>query len=450
MTDFFAKGARPIWATLALLIPSTLALAQASSTAPMPLYRRTAGWLAADTGTSKIFLCRDLDGDGRFVTAGEVTIFLDNSNASGLTAATNSLLTMYQAADGTVYYGSNVTATRTIYAARDNTLNGDAQQAGEVRPYADQTGPTPFTTPNGITGDASYIYLSISGTSPAPQDGVVRFHDTTGNHNANDAGESVLFADFNTIFGSAASSPFDLCSIGSTLYIADPHAISPAGGNIYKMVDGDASDSISSGEISIYHSANTALGPPTNFLQSCVSDGTYIYVHDRTGSVSPQTVARLHDDAPASGNINAAAEITTIWSETNLPAGATMGTSMSFALAPKALAIASTSPNALILARDMNGNGLFSDAADSTTTTSGVSVPASPSPVTFPGSLRFLLAYGWPCPADFSMSNGVNVADIFQFLSAWFAMDPRADFNGENGINVTDIFDYLVAWFGGC
>ena len=54
------------------------------------------------------------------------------------------------------------------------------------------------------------------------------------------------------------------------------------------------------------------------------------------------------------------------------------------------------------------------------------------------------------CAADFNCDGHVNVQDIFDFLSAWFAGDPRADFNGVNGIGVQDIFDFLSAWFAGC
>ena len=54
------------------------------------------------------------------------------------------------------------------------------------------------------------------------------------------------------------------------------------------------------------------------------------------------------------------------------------------------------------------------------------------------------------CPADFNCSGALEVSDIFDFLAAWFASDPRADFNGVNGLGVQDIFDFLAAWFGGC
>ena len=54
------------------------------------------------------------------------------------------------------------------------------------------------------------------------------------------------------------------------------------------------------------------------------------------------------------------------------------------------------------------------------------------------------------CHPDFDQSGGLSVQDIFAFLNAWFAGDPRSDFNGVNGITVQDIFDFLNAWFAGC
>ena len=54
------------------------------------------------------------------------------------------------------------------------------------------------------------------------------------------------------------------------------------------------------------------------------------------------------------------------------------------------------------------------------------------------------------CKANFNQTGGITVQDIFDFLAAWFAGDPRANFNGVNGLTVQDIFDFLGAWFAGC
>jgi hypothetical protein len=55
-----------------------------------------------------------------------------------------------------------------------------------------------------------------------------------------------------------------------------------------------------------------------------------------------------------------------------------------------------------------------------------------------------------PCPADFDCMNGLEVADIFNFLARWFAGDPRADWDGDHVHTISDIFAYLASWFAGC
>jgi hypothetical protein len=54
------------------------------------------------------------------------------------------------------------------------------------------------------------------------------------------------------------------------------------------------------------------------------------------------------------------------------------------------------------------------------------------------------------CPTDFSENGEASIADIFAFLNAWFAHEPRTDFNYSGRLEVQDIFDFLSAWFGGC
>ena len=54
------------------------------------------------------------------------------------------------------------------------------------------------------------------------------------------------------------------------------------------------------------------------------------------------------------------------------------------------------------------------------------------------------------CLADYDGIDGVDVADIFAFLGAWFAQDASADINGDSAITVPDIFAFLSLWFAGC
>jgi hypothetical protein len=54
------------------------------------------------------------------------------------------------------------------------------------------------------------------------------------------------------------------------------------------------------------------------------------------------------------------------------------------------------------------------------------------------------------CRADYNGQNGVELTDIFNFLSDWFAGNTRADFNQNGSVELTDIFQFLNAWFAGC
>lgn len=54
------------------------------------------------------------------------------------------------------------------------------------------------------------------------------------------------------------------------------------------------------------------------------------------------------------------------------------------------------------------------------------------------------------CAVDYDADGSSNVADIFRFLTLWFAADPRADFDRSTVISTQDIFGFLTAWFAGC
>lgn len=56
------------------------------------------------------------------------------------------------------------------------------------------------------------------------------------------------------------------------------------------------------------------------------------------------------------------------------------------------------------------------------------------------------------CHADFDKSGIKDVADIFAYLSAWFANSSYADVggNGTGARDISDIFQFLSAWFAGC
>lgn len=54
------------------------------------------------------------------------------------------------------------------------------------------------------------------------------------------------------------------------------------------------------------------------------------------------------------------------------------------------------------------------------------------------------------CPAEFNCDGTVTVQDVFDFLTAYFANDPRADADGSGEVSVQDVFDFLTHYFAGC
>jgi hypothetical protein len=55
-----------------------------------------------------------------------------------------------------------------------------------------------------------------------------------------------------------------------------------------------------------------------------------------------------------------------------------------------------------------------------------------------------------PCAVDFDGSGTLAVQDVFAFISAWFAGDPRADWDHSGSLAVPDVFAFLNAWMAGC
>jgi hypothetical protein len=64
--------------------------------------------------------------------------------------------------------------------------------------------------------------------------------------------------------------------------------------------------------------------------------------------------------------------------------------------------------------------------------------------------LAFIISGSAACPADFSGDGVVNSQDFFDFLTAFFTLDPRADFDGDGQVTSQDFFDFLTAFFAGC
>lgn len=55
-----------------------------------------------------------------------------------------------------------------------------------------------------------------------------------------------------------------------------------------------------------------------------------------------------------------------------------------------------------------------------------------------------------PLASDFNHDTFVNSQDFFDFIAAFFSLQPAADFNSDAFINSQDFFDFVAAFFAGC
>jgi len=65
-------------------------------------------------------------------------------------------------------------------------------------------------------------------------------------------------------------------------------------------------------------------------------------------------------------------------------------------------------------------------------------------------SAQFVIIDPPVCRADFNGDHFVNSQDFFDFIGAFFSLQPAADFNHDTFINSQDYFDFLSAFFAGC
>ncbi len=54
------------------------------------------------------------------------------------------------------------------------------------------------------------------------------------------------------------------------------------------------------------------------------------------------------------------------------------------------------------------------------------------------------------CLGDFNGSGSVSVADVFDYLNAWFEGSPSSDVDQTPGLTARDVMTFLDAWFSGC
>ena len=279
-----------------------------------------------DQGLDKIFLTQDLNGDGDANDPLEVSVYFDETNASGLTEPTGNVFTIFQSDSGAVFYGDG--DTDRVYRLFDGNLDADALDQGEAIVWFTDSESTPLPTPNGIAeGTDGAIYIVNAGTGSSPADVVYRTIDLNGDNDALDEGESSVWLDLTIL--NPSSSAFDIEFIGDVAYISDL-----VGGDddvIYRAEDLDGNGTVEANEANIFIQDGNEFGVSVDF--GIAVDEESVYTWESLDNEGPQSVHRL-EDQDGSGDINAANEVFEVWNTDSLPSGFNSFNGFSIALGP--------------------------------------------------------------------------------------------------------------------
>lgn len=228
------------------MVRLSLAVLAATTALCTTAHAATVQALFSDQTKDQVLFAKDLNGDGDTNDPGEVTVFFDGNNGSGLTAPTRNVFQLVQSKAGDVYVGDGTSDT--VYRLRDRNGDNNAQGAGEASVWfsANNAGGLPLQTANGVAeGPDGAIYIVQADTKGKPtRDVVYRTQDLNGDGDANDPGEATVWLDLTAL--SSSSSPFEISFDKGVAYIADTSGGSP---RIYRAEDKDGDGKVDASEV---------------------------------------------------------------------------------------------------------------------------------------------------------------------------------------------------------
>lgn len=318
----------------------------------------------AVAGSGKLLIGRDLDGDGLAATPGEVTAFFDATNASGLSAPSENIFSVFQARDRSVFAADG--DTDTVYRLMDRNGDGDANDTGEAKAWFSPANAGGFSTvtPNGVAeGKDGAIYITNAGTGSAPADAIYRTVDRNGDGDADDAGEATLWLDLQTVI--ATSVPFDIAFDGRVAYVSD--LTGAAEDVIHRIEDANRNGRIDPGEVTTFASDGGAFGAPIDIALD-VQDGSLLSLSWTASGGAPHRLYRL-TDLDGSGRIDQPAESVEVWNSSLLPAGFGQAAGFSVSAASNGgvvLAVNGGTPATknVYLLNDFDGDGLYASRGE--------------------------------------------------------------------------------------
>jgi Ca2+-binding RTX toxin-like protein len=319
-------------------------------------------FLYGDFSLEAVYLARDLNRDGDLRDRGELTVFFDETNASGLAAPSGTVLDLTHAPGGAVFYGDN--PTDSVYRLRDRNGDGDAQDAGEASVWFSAGGNAAgFTMPtaNGIAaGPDGAIYIVNAGTVSGPSaDVVYRTIDRNRDGDAQDAGEARVWLDLQTL--NPSSSPFEISFTGEIAWITDTNGGTPD--TIYRAVDANRNGVIDPGEVTTFIGDDGPLGVNVDFPHDSLGETVYAAEFAKSGG---NNFLYALTDRDGSGQIDQKSEAKLVWEASHLPDGYAVSTIAGVdAVADGSILLSANGGTAeqdqLIRLLDRNGDGDFLD-----------------------------------------------------------------------------------------
>lgn len=148
-----------------------------------------------DSGLDKVLRFADLNSDGDYQDAGEVTTFYDDTLGPYMLSANNGICTD---PGGTIYVADSTEDC--IFAMRDTNADGDANDAGETTIFFDgRAGGNGSGVLMTSAADLHYeagnstFWVASSNTTAGGNDAILRVHDLNADGDANDVGEAVEY-----------------------------------------------------------------------------------------------------------------------------------------------------------------------------------------------------------------------------------------------------------------
>jgi len=229
----------------------------------------------ADTSGDTIYRLEDLDLDGTFDGAGEVTVFYDDATGALPLSSPNCVAL---APDGTVFVAES--GSKSILALQDLNQDGDSLDTGEAWVFFDgnpggNPGGIHMVSPNGLTLDdqgrvwVASSNLFLSGTIVG-DDMILLLEDGDSDGNANGVGEATIFHSPALGSGGVGDSIPTAVKVGQdgAVYYADNGVTGVVTKAVWRLEDLDSSGTIDQ------------PGEATDFFPIPTAGSTYIWLWD--------------------------------------------------------------------------------------------------------------------------------------------------------------------------